>query len=222
MFGYGDIVGGLQGVGLDTPSSFTPSLMGHIANFVDGTAKDPYTNYTGLREAYNKVINKVPGAKGTLPSRYSNLGEELRYYPEDVGLISRTLHSIVSPAFYGNYNPTPEAQIVLDVYEQTGNKDAVPKSPQKSYTIDGTKYELTPREYEEMAEWMGKEATARIKYAESNLMKGWDAEAKSNELKFIVSEIGKEARERVKQMKVGSTPTNQENTNNTSEEDFWD
>lgn len=201
LFGYGDPVSGTAGAILDMPASFTPTLLGHIANFIDGDAKDFYTNYSKSRRAYNAVLNKVPGAKGQLPDRYSLMGEKIKYYPENIGVVSKLMRSIISPAFYGDYEPTKEEQLIFDLYDSTGSADHVPRKPQREYTFNKVKYTLTPEEHEKMSRWIGMELTARIRYAESNYMKGWDDESKVDEIKWIIGELSKEAREKVAEMK---------------------
>ena len=91
LFAYGDPVKGVSGGITDLPSSFTPSLFGHIANAIDGSNKNAWDFYPKGRQVYNSVIRKLPGLKGQLPDRYSVLGETLEYYPEETGISNRVM-----------------------------------------------------------------------------------------------------------------------------------
>lgn len=201
LFGYGDPVEGVSSAVLDIPSSFTPTLLAHIAAFMDGSSKDYYSFYSKGRRAYNAVLNKIPGTKSKLPDKFSVLGEKLRYYPEDTGAISRILRTIVSPANHGKYEPSEEAQFIFDLYEKTGMTEHIPRKLQKSYTIDGAKYTFTPEEYEKLSKWTGEEVRKRISYALNTYMGGWSPEEQVDEIRWIINELGKEAKEKFIEMK---------------------
>ena len=118
LFGYGDIAKGTGNQIMGIPASFTPTFFGHIASLIDGGNKDPYTAYSDARIAYNKVINKLPFAKGTLPDRYSVFGERLLYTPEEENFAFKVFRNIFSPAFYDRYDPEDEVSYILDLYEK--------------------------------------------------------------------------------------------------------
>lgn len=196
LFRYGDPAEGFSKAMLDLPSSFTPTLFSHVAQFIDGRDTDPYKFYEGSRAVASKVMNKVPGLRGNIPSRYTSLGNEKRYYPVDNNLVVRALNTFLNPAITGKYMPTKEAEFIFDLYESSGDPDIVPKAPQKQYTIDKVKYSFDPESWAKMSKWLG----ARYKTEINNVMgymQGSSPEEQADEIKFIIKEIKEEAREKV-------------------------
>ena len=200
LFRYGDPVEGFTQIVKGIPGSFTPSLFAHAAQFVDGRDVDSYTFYGVGRQAYNMVANRVPGLRNTLPSRYTTLGDEKRYYPENMNFITRAINTFLNPAITSKYMPPKEAELLFDLYNETGDSDIVPRPPQKTYTIDKTKYTFDPESWEKMSNWLGDEYKSRIGYAMNTYMKSWSVEDQAEEIKFIIKEVKEEARERVKKL----------------------
>ena len=201
LFQYGDLVEGLTNVLAELPASFTPALLSQIAYTLDPVRRDPYTLYTREERMLNAVMNKIPGLKEKLPARYTVLGDIQRYADERDSLIERAFRSMISPANINEYKPTPEVRLIIDLYERTGLTDHIPRKIQRSYTFDGVEYELTPEEYAELSEWAGKEIKGRINYAMDLYMADWSDEDKVEEIAYIIKEVSKEVREKVREMK---------------------
>lgn len=204
LFAYGDPVKGVSSGIADLPSSFTPSLFGHIANAMDGSNKNAWDFYPKGRQIYNAVIRKLPGLKSQLPDRYSVLGEKLEYYPEDTGIAQRVLKSAVSPANYGEYRPSKAAQLVFDLYEATDSTDHIPRSPKKSYKLeddmgDIIEYTFTPQSYARISKWVGNEYEARVNYAMKHYMQDWTAHDQVEEIKFIIKDLGADTEDKVRE-----------------------
>ena len=58
LFRYGDITQGMTQAVKSMPSSFTPTLFSHVAQFLDGRDTDPYTFYGTGQQAWNLVDRK--------------------------------------------------------------------------------------------------------------------------------------------------------------------
>ena len=202
LFRYGDPVQGMTQIIKSMPSSFTPTLFSHVAQFIDGRDTDPYTFYSTGKQAYNLVANRIPGLRNTLPGRYSVLGDEDRYYPEDNNLVITAINTFLNPSITSKYMPTDEAQMIFDLYESSGNADIVPRKPQKTYTIDKVKYSFTPESWEQMSKWLGNRYKDEIGRAMSTYMRGWSPEEQADEIEFIIKEIKDEAKEKV--LKLGT------------------
>lgn len=200
LFRHGNLVEGLTEVVKSMPSSFTPSLMAHVAQFIDGRDTDPYTFYGKGRQAWNLVQNRTPGLRGNIPSRYSVLGDERRYYPEDNNLLVRGLNIFLNPSITNKYMPNEEAELIFDLYNATNDPDIVPRPPQKSYKIDKINYTFTPESWAEMSEWLGKEYKSRISYAMETYMRGWSEEEQAEEIKWIIKDVKEEAKEMVRKI----------------------
>lgn len=201
LFQYGDLMEGLTNVLAELPAGFTPVLLSQIAYTLDPVRRDPYTLYTREERILNAVMNKIPGLKEKLPARYTVLGDIQRYADERDSLIERAFRSMMSPANINEYKPTPEVRLIIDLYERTGLTDHIPRKIQRSYKFDGIEYELTPEEYAELSEWAGKEIKGRINYAMDLYMADWSDEDKVEEIAYIIKEVSKEVREKVREMK---------------------
>lgn len=201
LFQYGDLMEGLTNVLAELPAGFTPALLSQIAYTLDPVRRDPYTLYTREERILNAVMNKIPGLKEKLPARYTVLGDIQRYADERDSLIERAFRSMMSPANINEYRPTPEVRLIIDLYERTGLTDHIPRKIQRSYKFDGVEYKLTPEEYAELSEWAGKEIKGRINYAMDLYMADWSDEDKVEEIAYIIKEVSKEVREKVREMK---------------------
>lgn len=201
LFQYGDLMEGLTNILAELPAGFTPVLLSQIAYTLDPVRRDPYTLYTREERMLNTVMNRIPGLKEKLPARYTVLGDIQRYADERDSLIERAFRSMMSPANINEYRPTPEVRLIIDLYERTGLTDHIPRKIQRSYKFDGVEYELTPQEYEELSEWAGREIRGRINYAMDLYMDNWPDEDKVEEISYIIKEVSKEVKEKVREMK---------------------
>jgi hypothetical protein len=216
LFRTGDVTEGLIDIAYGMPASFTPSLLGHIAGVFYGENKDPYTGYSKARVAYNKVMNKVPAnigklpiigelplpiGKRALPNKYSVFGDKLMYTPEEENILGKIFRNVFSPAFYAKYQPTDEMLYIIDLFEETGEKDVIPRKPTNPFQQDGEKYTLDPKEMEEMSEWLGKESSNRIKQT-IPLIKNMDVNAQAEEIMHILNEVRKEAGAKAREIKA--------------------
>lgn len=158
----GGVTDSLANIVKDAPASFVPTLLNQIKQVKDNNGRITY-NKEGLQEVINKLKNKTPGLSETLPIDYDTLGKPKQTYQNN-----SLLNVFLNPAFTGNYNPSPEAKLVSDLIEQTGDKTLAPRVAPKSITIKGNKYELSPEELSSLQRRMGEETLQRIQRLNPN------------------------------------------------------
>jgi len=125
------------------PSSFVPTLVNQIRQVVDPTARSIQdTNFMGRMS--RSVQNRIPGLSDNLEPRVNVFGENQKVYQAGD---NNFFNVFFNPAFITKFKGTPEGQLVLDLYKDTGLAGQAPKIAQKSYIINGEKKPLTPEEF---------------------------------------------------------------------------
>ncbi|SNX67816.1 hypothetical protein SAMN05877753_10220 [Bacillus oleivorans] len=134
--------------------SFVPTLANQFRKAGDNTARN--TNDPTFKEVFqNRALNRIPGYQQQLPPSYNTFGEKEELYPNQ----SNNLFNVfLNPSYVSQYNPSEEAQVLLDYINQTGDKTAAPRLAPK--TLDG--YKLTGEEQSEMQRIMGEETKKGI------------------------------------------------------------
>jgi hypothetical protein len=170
--------------------SFIPTLSNQVRQLGDNSAKTTYSPNL-LPEIGNRAINRIPGAEKTLPPAYDTFGNERKNYQNDSNNLFNVL---LNPSFVSKYDPSPEAEFVLDAINQTGDKNLAPRMAQKK--IDGEK--LTSEQYAEYQRIMGEEAQRGISEIMYSL-DGSDPETISKAIEKVLREAGKTAREAIRE-----------------------
>lgn len=190
----GDLMKGLGDVLQGVPASFVPTFLNQVRTLIDN--KDRETNDPSpIKEAENLVKKKIPGVAATLPPKVSTFGKDKEAYQNGTNSL---FNVFLNPAFVSKYNPTPEAKMVLDIYNNSGETSQAPKIAAKSYIINGEKKVLTAKEYEAMQRFIGKETQERFSVLANNpsFMNVGD-EQKAKVLQKILTEIGHKAKREV-------------------------
>jgi hypothetical protein len=148
------IVKTLEGV----PASFVPTLLSQVRQLVDSQARTTYDPDV-VNESLNKAISKVPILNEQLPQSYGSLGKAKTTYQNVDALTSNRnpWNVFISPAFQSRYKPTPESEMVLEIYNNTGETSQVPRMISKYFNIKGKRIDLTAEEYSEMQRIVGEE-----------------------------------------------------------------
>jgi hypothetical protein len=212
LFGSEDLGSGVTQTLKSVPSSFVPSIVSQLAQFTDGINTDPYTGYSIPEQTVNLIKNRLPVLRGTLPQRVSPLGDGLEYYTDDDTFYTKFLKAFLSPGIVTEYNPSDEAQFIMDLVESTGNEELIPPKPQKQYTLEldnGEKVIVkpTPEEWEEWQRRFGENIKKDIKYIMRNYSGRLTKEELSDEINRAISENKKEFKEYLlqQQNKKGSS-----------------
>ena len=135
----------------EIPASFTPTLANQVRTYVDNTGRLTYSPDI-LRQAVNKAIMKIPGLAGTLPKAFTTLGQAKEIYQDGS---NNLLNVFLNPAFVSRYKVTPEAQLAIDTFRETGETKQVPRVVKKYIVVEGQRIDLTPQEYSELQRIVG-------------------------------------------------------------------
>lgn len=138
------------------PASFVPTILNQIRQLTDNTSretKDPSV----AKEAIKQAQVRIPGLASKLPARRTVFGETQEVYQGG----SNTLFNVLAnPAFISKINKTPEAQMVLDIYKNSGETQQAPRVVPFSQTVikngESENIKLTGKQQTEMQEFIGK------------------------------------------------------------------
>lgn len=142
------------------PGMFTPSILRNINTYLDDRVKETYTPDDAL-SLVNSARSNIPGQSGQMPQRVDTFGKP-------VTKPNSFLDVFVSPADRSKYNPTPEAQFVMDLLNETGDKQVAPRAVDKYIKGTDTKsgiqrtVNLSPEQYVRLQTLVGEETAKRI------------------------------------------------------------
>jgi hypothetical protein len=169
-------------------SSFIPTLSNQVRQVSDNSAKTTYSPNL-LPEIGNKAINRIPGANKLLPPAYDTLGNQRKNFQNDSNNLFNVL---LNPSFVSKYEPSAEAEFVLNAINETGDKNLAPRMAQKK--LDGEA--LTSEQYAEMQRIMGEEVKSGL--SKILYMEGGNQEELSKAIEKVLREAGKTAREAIR------------------------
>lgn len=145
-----------------TPSMLVPSVLNQTAGVIDNTARSTY-DPNPIKEGYNKVVAKIPGASKTLQPVVDTFGNEVKRQQTDNPL-TRIFNSFANPAFVTKIQRTPEGQMVLDIYNNSGETQQIPRVAARKQMVntdggEGSKaesYTLSAKQMTEFQKLTGK------------------------------------------------------------------
>lgn len=137
------------------PSMFVPSVLNQTAASIDNQARTSY-DPNPIKQATNKVVAKLPFASKSLEPVVDSFGNEVKRQQTD-NPVTRVFNSFINPAFVTKLKQTPEGQMVLDLYDKTGEKGQFPRVTDRKMQINGESYSLSPKEITEFQKFTGKE-----------------------------------------------------------------
>lgn len=193
LFGYGDPTKGFtQTILVGLPSSLTPTLFNQFRQWLDNTRRDAYSPSV-LQQGLNYAKRKVPGLAQKLPPMVDQWGREA----EEFQNASNNLFNVFfNPSFVTTYLTDPEAQVVIDIFEQTGETKQFPKIAPKSLTINGQKVEMSAREIGRFQTIIGtKTQEAFSAMAESEAFMALHDDEKAQLMANVLTNISKEAQD---------------------------
>lgn len=203
LFGFGDVLGGIEETLKGLPSSFIPTLSNQINQWIDNTKHNPY-DPSILAQSLNLAKMKVPGFAQGLHPAVDQFGRTAQVYQ---GNSNNIFNVFFNPGFQTQFATTPEARLVLDVLENTGDTGVAPRIAPKS--INGEP--LTADQYEEYQRFIGtKTAEAFASFASSDDFMALLDEDKAELMGQTLSEIGKAAKAEVLGGGTGASGVNWE------------
>ena len=121
-----------------------PTLSGQIARTIDDTRRTTYANEdswvpNSIQTFLQRQANKIPGLSQNQPAYTDVWGRPDA--TENTWL--RAFENFLSPGYIGNRNSSVAENALRELYNATGETSVLPSKPQKSYTENGEKHNLT-------------------------------------------------------------------------------
>lgn len=133
------------------PSSFVPTLLNQVRQLIDNDSRNTYSPDT-LEYAKNLAMARVPGLSQQLPRRYNAYGTKQEVYQAGSNNLFNTFFN---PMFVNKYKADPAIDMVLSLYEDTGDTGAVPDAKRYKQTINGEQRQLGPKTYAKFSRFVG-------------------------------------------------------------------
>jgi hypothetical protein len=146
-----NLVKGALEVIKEVPASFIPTLLNQVRQLADNTARNTQdTNY--FKETYNKVAYKIPWLASTLPESVDVLGQLRENYQDNS---NNPFNVFLNPAFVSHYNPSPAAEMVLDIWTRTGETAQLPRQAPEYIKVEGVRYDLDANKQAQFQQYIG-------------------------------------------------------------------
>ena len=149
---YEGLPGGVAELVQGIPGSFIPSTVGATARTVDPVQRQTYSKGDWLGTLFGGMQAKIPGASKSLPAAYDTWGRPITRQ-NSTG--EAAFAQFVSPGTLGNANESPIDNVILELFQDTGNNKVFPRKAGWSVTVDGESKSLTNREYSDYQREMG-------------------------------------------------------------------
>jgi hypothetical protein len=182
------------------PASFIPTLSNQIRQKADNTARNVYDPLK-LNQFKNQAKNKIPGIEKSLPAAYDTLGNKKEVFKDKSNTF---LNVFLNPAFVSSYNPSPEAQMVLDVINNTGDTKVAPRRAQKYLMAGGSRYDLSPQQYSDYQRRLGTEVRLQLQELQKN-QGSYTQEELGAKINKILDSAGRKVRNELKSEFFGIT-----------------
>ncbi len=195
LFGFNDPIAGVMETLKGLPASFIPTLSNQFNQWFDNTKRNPYDPDI-LAQSVNLAKMKVPGFAQSLHPAVDQFGKTAEAYQ---GNSNNIFNVFFNPGFQTQFATTPEARLVLDVLDATGDASITPRIAPK--TVGGEP--VTAEDYEQLQRAIGtKTATAFASFADSDAFMALPDGAKADLMATTLTEIGKAGKAEV----LGSNP----------------
>lgn len=140
----------------DVPASFIPTAFNQAKQLTDNAARETYSP-DKFEQSLNKAKARIPGAAEDLPQRYDTLGR-----PKETYQNNSAFNVLLNPGFSSRYELSPEAKMVVDLINETGDETLAPRVPGKSITVDGKSIKLTGDQFSRYQQLQGEETRRAI------------------------------------------------------------
>lgn len=192
------IVEALAGI----PASVTPTFLSQLNQVLDNTTRETY-DPSVWQEGLNYALAKIPVLSNVLPPRSDTWGDEAERFQNNS---NNVWNVFFNPAFTSQYLPEPEAKMVMDLYENTGEKVQFPRIVPKKITVDGVSKQLTRDEYVAYQKAMGQKTREIFTLvSQSPEFAAMDEEGRVKYLQKILTELNSEVKEEIFGIVKGKT-----------------
>ena len=140
-----------------------PTLAGQVARTIDDTRRTTYANEdswvpNSIQTFLQRQANKIPGLSQNQPAYTDVWG---RPDTTENGWL-RAFENFLSPGYIGNVNSSDAENALRELYNATGETAVLPSKPQKSYTENGEKHNLTADQWLRLSNAKGQTSLAAI------------------------------------------------------------
>lgn len=148
---------------------FIPTALGQVAKTIDPVVRDTTSTKKGMAKKIDQFVNqqkaKIPVLSKTLPAKTNVWGED-KERPENA--LVRFLENAVAPYNREKIIEDTTSEKLKEVYEETGEKGALPGTVQKYVTINSEKYDLNNKDFNQAKRVYGKVAKKTLDSVISN------------------------------------------------------
>ena len=135
---------------------FIPTVFGQFARIIDDTVrKTYYAKDSALPKAVDSFVQgamkKIPGLNFLLQPSVDRWGREIK--SGSIG--ERLAENLVSPGYYSQRNFTNVDVEIDRLYKQIGESAVIPPVPEKYFTVDGERKDLSASEYTQYSKLLG-------------------------------------------------------------------
>jgi hypothetical protein len=145
LFGSGSSpTGSLINMLTGSSTQFTPTMGKQISQLMDPYVRETY-DPNMLKEQYNKILARLPGASKTLPIKTDALGQDIKDYQGN----NSWFNVLLNPGFKTTEVDNPELKEIQRLFDIEKDTDILPgKEAMNSgkFSKDKTEYTMTPEE----------------------------------------------------------------------------
>ena len=164
-----------------------PTLSGQIARTIDDTRRTTYADKDSwvpdsVQTFLQRQANKIPGLSQNQPAYTDVWGRPDR----TENWVLRAFENFLSPGYIGNRSASGAENALRELYNATGDSAVLPSKPQKSYTVDGEKRNLTADQWLRLSNAKGQTALAAVEnLTQSNAYQSMSDTEKVNAVKAV-------------------------------------
>jgi hypothetical protein len=130
-------------------NQFVPTLLGQVARTTDDYERTTKSTKTGTLEkaidsTVNQIKSKIPGLRQTLPVKTDIWGQEVK---QSENLPFRAFNNFVNPAKVQDISNDVVDKELNSLYAKTKESSIIPKTIEKTFSINGTDYRMTNEEF---------------------------------------------------------------------------
>lgn len=164
-----------------------PTLSGQIARTIDDTRRTTYADKDNwvpdsVQTFLQRQANKIPGLSQNQPAYTDVWGRPDR----TENWVLRAFENFLSPGYIGNRSASGAENALRELYNATGDSAVLPSKPQKTYTVDGEKRNLTADQWLRLSNAKGQTALAAVEnLTQSNAYQSMSDTEKVNAVKAV-------------------------------------
>ncbi|MEO3947616.1 hypothetical protein [Gorillibacterium sp. CAU 1737] len=168
----------------DLPSSFVPTLANQIKQVTDNRKRETY-DPDKIQQSLKLAKSRIPGVADQFPQQTDTLGRPKTTYQDN-----SVFNVFFNPGFSSKYELSPEAEMIVDLINKTGDETLAPRVPSKK--LDGTA--LTNEQFARLQQLQGEETAKRLQRINRNAT----TESQAKQVKKALTTAGEQARKQLK------------------------